>query len=88
MEDDILLPVLTPCVMMFCQLRLVPVEYSDEGDTDLRRRVKFFGLGKLNVSLKLRRGCVWLGAMFLHRHGAIVWYAFGVAWLNSRGVGL
>ena len=45
MEDDILLPVLTPCVMMFCQLRLVPVECSDEGDTDLRRRVKFYGLG-------------------------------------------
>ena len=45
-------------------------------------------LSKLNVSLKLRRGCVWLGAMLLHRHGAIVWYAFGVAWLNSRGVGL
>lgn len=40
-EDDILLPVLTPCVMMFCQL----VEYSDEGDTDLRKRVKFYGLG-------------------------------------------
>ena len=45
-------------------------------------------LSKLNVSLKLRRGRVWLGAMLLHRHGAIVWYAFGVAWLNSRGVGL
>ena len=43
---------------------------------------------KLNVSLKLRRGCVWLGVMMLHRHRAIIWYAFGVAWLNSRGVGL
>ena len=46
MEDDILLPVLTSSVMMFCQLRLVPVEYSDEGDTDLRR-VKFYGLGDM-----------------------------------------
>ena len=25
--------------------------------------------------------------MLLHRHKAIIWYAFGVAWLNSRGVG-
>ena len=23
--------------------------------------------------------------MLLHRHRAIIWYAFGVAWLNSRG---
>ena len=34
-------------------------------------------LSKLNVSLKLRGGCVWPGAMLLHRHGAIIWYAFG-----------
>ena len=26
--------------------------------------------------------------MLLHRYRAIIWYAFGVAWLNSRGVGL
>ena len=31
------------------------------------------------VSLKFRRGCVWLGVMFLHRHRAIIWYAFRVA---------
>ena len=24
--------------------------------------------------------------MLSHRHRAIIWYAFGVAWLNSRGV--
>ena len=29
-----------------------------------------------------------LSVMLLHRYGAIVWYAFGVAWLNSRGLGL
>ena len=29
-----------------------------------------------------------LSVMLLHRYGAIVWYAFRVAWLNSRGVGL
>ena len=45
-------------------------------------------LSKLNVSLKLRRICVWLGFMLLHRQRAIIWYTFGVAWLNSRGVGL
>ena len=26
--------------------------------------------------------------MLLHRHRVIIWYVFGVAWLNSRGVGL
>ena len=25
--------------------------------------------------------------MLLHRHKASIWYALGVAWLNSRGVG-
>ena len=45
-------------------------------------------LSKLNVSLKLRRGCVWLAVMLLHRHRAIMWYALGVVRLNSRGVGL
>ena len=29
-----------------------------------------------------------LSALLLHRHRAIICYAFGVAWLNSRGVGL
>ena len=33
-------------------------------------------------------GSVYLGAMLLHRHRAILWCAFGVARLNSRGVGL
>ena len=27
-----------------------------------------------------------LSVMSLDSHGAIIWYAFGVAWLNSRGV--
>ena len=26
--------------------------------------------------------------MLLHRHRAIIWYTFGVAWLNCRRVGL
>ena len=29
-----------------------------------------------------------LSVLLLHRHRAIIWYAFGVAWLNTRGVGL
>ena len=45
-------------------------------------------LSKLNVSLKLRGASVKLSVMLLHRHRAIIWYAFGVAWLNFRGVGL
>ena len=32
--------------------------------------------------------CVWLGVMVLHRHRAIFRFAFGIAYLNSRGVGL
>ena len=32
--------------------------------------------------------CVWLVVMLLHRHRAIIWFAFGVAWLNFREVGL
>ena len=28
-----------------------------------------------------------LSVMSLDSHGAIIWYAFGVAWLNSRGGG-
>ena len=35
-----------------------------------------------------RGGCVWLGVMVLHRHRAVFWYAFGIAYLNSRGAGL
>ena len=45
-------------------------------------------LSKLTVSLKLRKVCVYLGVMLLHRHRAITWYAFGVAWLISRELGL
>ena len=26
-----------------------------------------------------------LSVMLLHRQRAIIWYAFGLAWLNSRG---
>ena len=33
-------------------------------------------------------GCRPLSVLLLHRHRAIIWYAFGVAWLNSWGVGL
>ena len=40
MEDDIQLPVLTPCAMMFGQPRLVPEESTEEGNADLRKRVK------------------------------------------------
>ena len=29
-----------------------------------------------------------LSVMLFHRHRAIIWYAFGVACVNSRGVGL
>ena len=45
-------------------------------------------LSKLNVSLKLRGGCVWLGVMLLHRRRAIIWYVFGVARVNSTGGGV
>ena len=31
--------------------------------------------------------CARLSFMLLHRHRAIIWYAFGVSWLNSRGWG-
>ena len=36
----------------------------------------------------LRKASVKLSFMLLHRHRAIILYAFGVAWLNSRGLGL
>ena len=35
----------------------------------------------------LRRASVKLSVMLFHRHRAIIWYAFGIAWLNSRGWG-
>ena len=44
-------------------------------------------LSKLDIAIKLRGGCVWLCVMLLHSHRAIIWHAFGVAWLNSRGWG-
>ena len=40
-EDDVQLPILTPCAMMFGQPRLVPEENPDEGDIDLRKRVRY-----------------------------------------------
>ena len=40
-EGDVQLPVLTPCAVMFGQPRLVPEESTEEGDADLRKRVKY-----------------------------------------------
>ena len=40
-EYDAQLAVLTPCAMMFGQPRLVPEESIEEGDADLRKRVKY-----------------------------------------------
>ena len=40
-EDDVQLPILTPCAMMFGQPRLVPEENPDEEDIDLRKRVRY-----------------------------------------------
>ena len=40
-EDDVQLPVLTSSAMMFGQPRLVPEESTEEGDADLRKRVKY-----------------------------------------------
>ena len=40
-KDDVQLPILTPCAMMFGQPRLIPEENPDEGDIDLRRRARF-----------------------------------------------
>ena len=37
-EDDVQLPVLTPCDMMYGQPRL---ERTEEGDADLRKRLKY-----------------------------------------------
>ena len=34
------------------------------------------------------RVCVWLGVILLHIHRAIIWCAFGVAWLYSMGAWL
>ena len=41
-------------------------------------------LSKLSVSLKLRRVCVYLGVMLLHRHRA----AFGGSLVKFQGVGV
>ena len=40
-EDDVQLPVLTPCAMVSGQPRLVPEENIEEGHADLRKRVKY-----------------------------------------------
>ena len=40
-KDDVQLPVLTPFAMMFGQPRLVPEESTEEGDADLRKRMKY-----------------------------------------------
>ena len=40
-EDDVQLPVLIPCAIMFGQPRLVPEESTEKGDADLRKRVKY-----------------------------------------------
>ena len=47
-------------------------------------------LSKHSVSLKLRRICVYLGVMLLHRHiyRAIIWYAFGGSLVKFQGVGV
>ena len=37
-EDDVQLPVLTPCAMMFGQPRLVPEESAEEGDADYQQK--------------------------------------------------
>ena len=40
-DDDIQLPVLTPCAMMIGQPRLVPEESTEEGDANLRKRLRY-----------------------------------------------
>ena len=40
----------------------------------------FWGGGRVGASVKV-------GVSLLHRHRAISWHAFWVAWLNSRGKG-
>ena len=39
-----------------------------------------------DLPLSFKAQC--LGVMVLHRHRAIIWGAFGVVWLNSRGGGV
>ena len=41
MEDNVQVLVLTPWLTMFGQPRLVPEENTEEGDADLRKRVKY-----------------------------------------------
>ena len=43
-EDDVQLPVLTPCAMMYGQPSLVTEESAEEGVADLRKRVKYLRL--------------------------------------------
>ena len=40
------------------------------------------------ANLFLGGASVKLSVMLLHRHRAIIWYTFGIAWLNSMEVGL
>lgn len=40
-EDDVQLPIFTPCAMMFGQSTLIPEENPDEGDIELRKRTRF-----------------------------------------------
>ena len=51
------------------------------GATGRPDQLIFFGVdGGGGASVKL-------SVMSLHRHRAIIWYAYGVAWLNSMEVG-
>ena len=45
-------------------------------------------LPPLGQLIFLRGASVELSVLLLNRHRAILWYAFGVAWLNSSGTGL
>ena len=45
----------------------------------------YLSLSKLSVSPKLRRVCIFLSVMLLHRHRAIIWFAFGVVWIIPGG---
>ena len=40
-DDDVQLPVLTSCAMMIGQPRLVPEESTEEGDANLRKRLRY-----------------------------------------------
>ena len=49
---------------------------------------ELISISKFSVSFKLREVFVYLDVILLHRHRTIMWYSFGVGWLNSRGVGV